>query len=175
MTIFLLLAVVAVVAAWASTRFQRLEATAEAQERRIASLTDRIYELEGRLEGRAAPAAAPMAVAPPPVMMAPPLPIQAPPPMPTPPPFAPPRIEAAAGPANEPARDLEALIGGNWLSKLGVLMLLIGVALFLGFSLTEMGAMGRILTGAATSLALLGAGVAAERKDNYRALGSALR
>ncbi|MBL8237009.1 MAG: DUF2339 domain-containing protein [Bryobacterales bacterium] len=165
MTVFLLLAVVAVVAAWASSRFQRLEAQAEAQERRIASLTDRIYELEnGRRE-------TPVAVAPPPVHVpAPPPPVAA-----TPPPLqAPPAIAAAAGPYPEPARDLEALIGGNWLSKLGVLMLLIGVALFLGFSLTEMGAIGRVLTGAATSLALLGAGMAAERKDNYRVLGSAL-
>ncbi|MSV31555.1 MAG: DUF2339 domain-containing protein [Bryobacterales bacterium] len=32
-------------------------------------------------------------------------------------------------PPPKPARDLESIIGGNWLSKLGVLMLLIGITL----------------------------------------------
>jgi len=41
-------------------------------------------------------------------------------------------------PPSKPPRELEAVISANWLSKRGVLMLLIGIALFLGFSLTEM-------------------------------------
>ena len=61
-------------------------------------------------------------------------------------------VEYAAVRFGEAARKtIEALIGGNWLSKLGVLLLLIGVALFLGFSLTEMGPAGRIATGLATA------------------------
>ena len=70
--------------------------------------------------------------------------------------------------------DLESIIGSNWLSKLGVLILLIGLALFLGFSLTTLGPTGRIALGLATSIALLGAGIAAERKSDYRVLGAAL-
>ena len=62
-------------------------------------------------------------------------------------------------PPPKPPRDLEAVIGTNWLSKLGVLMLLIGTALFLGFSLTEMSHPRRIGTGVATVPALLAAGV----------------
>jgi uncharacterized membrane protein len=161
MELFLFLCVAAALLIWVRGRIAQLEERASAQERRIASLTERIFVLEGRAAAATAP---PVLVAPPPTPVAPPPVVhaQAVPPM------------EVAGPAPEPPRDLESTIGGNWLSKLGVLMLLIGVALFLGFSLTAMGPMGRILTGLATSLALLGAGIAAERKDNYRVLGSAL-
>jgi len=174
MTLFLCLSAIAALIVWFRSRVQELEARSAAQERRISSLTERIFALEAFRN--AAMPTAPAAPPPPPAMAAPP-PIAAPPPMtaagPPSGPVLPPRM-AAPLPAPEPPRDIEALIGGNWLSKLGVLLLLIGIALFVGFSLTEMGPMGRILTGLATSLALLGGGVAAERKESYRALGSAL-
>jgi hypothetical protein len=164
MVFFLCLCVAAALILWVRARMAQLEERAEAQDRRIAALTERIFVLEGRPAGTPAP---------PPLL---PLPSAPPVPLPLAEPATEPPIIAAqpAGPLPEPPRDLESTIGGNWLSKLGVLMLLIGVALFLGFSITEMGPMGRILTGLATSLALLGAGGAAERKDNYRILGSAL-
>ena len=155
MTLFLCLSLIAALVAWMSAKLRELERRNAEQDRRIAALIERIYAMESGV--KAAPA--------PPVFLSPP---PFPPPLPIPPP------PMASPPPPKPARDLESMIGGNWLSKLGVLMLLIGIALFLGFSLTEMGPLGRILTGAATSLALLGAGVAAERKENYRVLGSAL-
>ncbi len=176
MTIFLCLAIAALLLLWVRGRIQDLESRCAEQDRRIASLTARIFTLESQ--------SAPQQPQPPPQPQPqfqpqpqlPPRPLPQtplPPPPPQAPPLPPP-LEQTIGPAPEPPRDIEALIGGNWLSKLGVLMLLIGVALFLGFSLTEMGPLGRILTGAATSLALLGAGIAAERKPDYRVLGSAL-
>lgn len=161
MSFFLFLAVVAALLMWARSRFQELEARSAEQERRIAALTERVFTME--TGGRSQPA---------PAVTTQPIPPSVP--IPPPPIAPPPQVRPVMGPAPQPQRDLEAVIGGNWLSKLGVLMLLIGIALFLGFSLTEMGPMGRILTGAATSLALLGAGVVAERKDDYRVLGSAL-
>jgi uncharacterized membrane protein len=48
-------------------------------------------------------------------------------------------ITPSPNPPAAPARDLESVIGSNWLSKLGVSILLFGLALFLGFSLTAMG------------------------------------
>ena len=38
---------------------------------------------------------------------------------------------------------------GNWLSRLGALILVIGVALFLGYSLTQLGPMGKVAIGLA--------------------------
>ncbi|MFN0102354.1 MAG: DUF2339 domain-containing protein [Bryobacteraceae bacterium] len=168
MTLFLCLVAVAALLLWARSRFQKLEERSAEDSRRIAALTARIYSLEARAgNGAAVPAAVESAVAPPPPAYEPVPPRPPPPPIPS-------RVEQVFGPAVEPRRDLETVIGGNWLSRLGVLMLLIGIALFLGYSLTEMGPLGRILTGLATSLALLGAGVAAERKADYRTLGTAL-
>jgi hypothetical protein len=172
MTLFLGLIVAAALVVWVRGRLQEMES-------RLARLTARIYELESLLAGGggAPPPPPPVPAAsatPPPVPIAiqpgtPPAspPVYVPPPIPVPPPVAP---QPPAG----PGLDLESLIGGNWLSKLGVLLLLIGIALFLGFSLTEMGPVGRILTGATASLALLGGGMAAERKAAYRILGQAL-
>lgn len=154
MELFFFLAVTVAILLWAGRRTLKLESRSAEQERRIAALTARVFVLESH--GIPAPE-----------------PLPAPEPVPAPPPivFV---ATVPAPPATKPKRDLETLIGGNWLSKLGVLMLLIGIALFLGFSLTEMAPMGRILTGAATALGLLGAGVAAERRPDYRVLGSAL-
>ncbi len=39
--------------------------------------------------------------------------------------------------------DWEALVGGNWLNKAGVLVFVIGLSLFLGYSLTRFGPAGR--------------------------------
>jgi uncharacterized membrane protein len=62
----------------------------------------------------------------------------------------------------------EALIGGNILNKLGALILVIGIALFLSYSFAHMGPLGRSLTGAAIGAALLVGGIACERLERYR-------
>ena len=156
---------IAVVFLWAKTRIDTLEAANAERDRRIAQLTERLFTLEQRgVAPKPAPQPQPqqqqqIAPAPPP----PPIPMAtAPPPTPLMP------------PPPEPKRDMEALIGGNWLSKLGVLILLIGLALFVAFALAGFGPTGRIAIGAVTSLSLLGAGIAFERKPDYRTLGVAL-
>jgi hypothetical protein len=162
MDLFLSLCVIAAVIIWAKTRIDTLEEATAERDRRIAQLTERIFAIEQRgvaPKPQPQPAPAPVMHAAPPPQVAPPPPLPA---LPIPP--APP----------EPKRDMEALIGGNWLSKLGVLILLIGLALFVAFALAGFGPTGRIAIGALTSLSLLGAGIAFERKPDYRTLGVAL-
>jgi hypothetical protein len=65
-------------------------------------------------------------------------------------------------------QEWEAIVGGNWLNKLGVLVLVIGIALFLAYAFTRMGPGGRVATGAGVSLAMLLSGVFIERKPVYR-------
>ncbi len=90
---------------------------------------------------------------------------------PVPPPRPPSLVREAQAP--EPARpsrtsaEWEALVGGNLLNKLGILVLVIGIALFLGHSFTAMGPAGRSATGLAVSVALLAAGVLMERRAPY--------
>jgi hypothetical protein len=61
----------------------------------------------------------------------------------------------------------EAVVGGSWLNKIGVGVLVIGVALLLGYSFTKMGPAGRVSLGAAISLVMLLAGVRVERRERY--------
>lgn len=68
----------------------------------------------------------------------------------------------------------ETLLGGSWLNKAGVVLLVVGVALLLGYSLNHLGAAGRIALGAATGLAMLTGGAFAERLEKYRVFGHGL-
>jgi hypothetical protein len=68
----------------------------------------------------------------------------------------------------------EALVGGSLLNKLGALLLVIGIALFLGYSFTHMTPGGRALTSLGASVCLLGGGVFLERKQTYRILARGL-
>jgi hypothetical protein len=79
-----------------------------------------------------------------------------PPPLPIPPPPAP------------PATDWEAIIGGNWANKAGVLVLIIGLALFLQYSLTHLGPGGRVALGYLLSASMLMTGVLLEKHDQWR-------
>jgi hypothetical protein len=102
------------------------------------------------------------------------------------PPISPARIEAnesyrrPIAPLTEGARafarrvreqfageEWEAIVGGSWLNKLGVLVLVIGISLFLAHSLTHHGPLARIATGLAVSLAMLAGGVVLERRARY--------
>jgi len=62
----------------------------------------------------------------------------------------------------------EALVGGSLLNKIGALVLVIGIALFLGYSFTHMTAAGRAFTSLGVSLCLLIGGVFLERRQTYR-------
>ena len=77
---------------------------------------------------------------------------------------APPTVTA---PVRRTGDEWEAIVGGNWLNKAGVIVFVIGLSLFLGYSLTRFGPLGRVAIGWAVSIALLGAGVVLERKPQY--------
>lgn len=72
------------------------------------------------------------------------------------------------------ATDWEAVLGGNWLNKLGMLLLVIGMALALGYSFSYMGPAGRVATTLAASVALITAGVMLEARERYRTFGRGL-
>jgi uncharacterized membrane protein len=73
----------------------------------------------------------------------------------------------------ERAFSLEERLGKNWLNKLGVAILVIGLAFFLAYKLQTWGPAGKVLCGFAVSAALLGGGVWLERKETYRILARA--
>jgi hypothetical protein len=80
----------------------------------------------------------------------------------------------AASSVNEAAQvrarlfSLEETLGANWLNKIGIAILVIGVAFFLAYKLQTWGPGGKVLCGFAVSIALLGGGVWIERKPTYR-------
>lgn len=68
----------------------------------------------------------------------------------------------------ERAFNLEERLGTNWLNKLGVALLVLGVAFFLAWKLQTWGPAGKVLCGFAVSVTLLAGGVWLERKSMYR-------
>ena len=71
------------------------------------------------------------------------------------------------------ALNVEEALGTNWLNKLGVGLLVSGVAFFLAFQLKTLGPAGKVLVGYVTSVALLGAGIWFERNHRYQILARA--
>ena len=69
--------------------------------------------------------------------------------------------------------NLEETLGTNWLNKLGIIILVIGVALFLAYQLRELGPSGKVTVGYVVSGILLGAGVFFERRELWRVLARA--
>jgi hypothetical protein len=148
---------------------------------RMARMESSIAELTGRVDAQSqslaemyrksqAPAAppAPMPVAPvvEPPSGAGPRPARVPwtrPPEPPP--------EPAPTPAS---REWEAILGGNWLNKLGVFVLVIGLALLLRYSFTQFGPLGRVTICLTASLAMLAAGAILESKDRYQVFARGL-
>jgi hypothetical protein len=68
---------------------------------------------------------------------------------------------------------MEERLGANWLNKLGIVILVVGLAFFLAYKLETMGPAGKVLCGFAVSAALLGGGVWLERKATYRVFARA--
>jgi hypothetical protein len=117
---------------------------------------------------------------PPPVDVPPPLPWTPPAPVqPSAPVFVAPTAEESQ-PVSRPVREKpkpqewEAIVGGNWLLKVGVILTVIGIALFLAYSFAHMGPAGRVGVSLAVSLAMLIAGVIVERLEPYRLFGRGL-
>jgi uncharacterized membrane protein len=85
-------------------------------------------------------------------------------------------VEEPAAPAGA-ARDLgslEVAIGGSWLNRIGIAMLVIGIVFALGYSLTIMGPAGKAALATVTSLGLIAGGVILERHETYKFYGRGL-
>jgi len=86
------------------------------------------------------------------------------------------RLGAAAS-VTPPARaarmklpDIEEMLGTNWLSKLGISGLVLGVAFFLLYEMRTLGPAGKVMVGYLSGIALLAAGMYFERLERYRLL-----
>jgi len=153
-------------------RIARLEAD-------VALLAARVLALEPKQE--AAPQPEPVIATAPAVVVAP-EPIPQPEPaaaLPEELPAAPPIPPLTAEPrpswtsSIRSALDVEQMLGANWLSKIGVAILVLGIAFFLAWQLRELGPAGKITVGVIVSGALLGAGVWGERRERFRILARA--
>jgi hypothetical protein len=69
---------------------------------------------------------------------------------------------------------MEEILGTNWLNKLGIVLVVFGVALFGIYELGQLGPPGKVGLSYAVSFALLGVGVFLEKSDRYRIIGHTL-
>ena len=126
------------------TRLAELEQKLRQSQTQIGALTRRVFQLE---QGGAVPQEEmPPALDEQPAIESPP--------------------QAAIQTAMEP--DWESRLGTNWLNRAGVLLLVIGITLFLGFAMAAFGPAGKIAIGIATGSALLAAGYWYEHQGNFR-------
>lgn len=68
--------------------------------------------------------------------------------------------------------DLEEILGTNWLNKIGISILVLGIAFFLAYQIRTLGPAGKVLVGYLVATAMLGAGIF-ERHERYRVLARA--
>jgi len=79
-----------------------------------------------------------------------------------------PRTQPNLSPVHRTSEEWEAVIGGNWVNKIGVFIAVIGIALLLNYAYTQLGAAGRVALSLGASLAMLIGGVFTERLEKYR-------
>jgi uncharacterized membrane protein len=91
-----------------------------------------------------------------------------------PPPIHEQPVEVTVPPPAAPAKDWEATVGTNWLNRIGVILLVIGITLFLGYAMASMGPAGKIAVGASVAGLMLGAGYWYEHKGNFRPFSLAM-
>ena len=140
---------------------------------RFHEIEERIAELQRQIARPPVPWTQPI-VRPEPVV-APPPPVT-PPPSPRPEPVivhtAPPRVDLPplSAPIPRPAvpTDWESTLGGNWFNKVGVVVLVCGLAWLLQYSFAHIGPLGRVAISLAVSFAMLAAGVIFEPRERYR-------
>ena len=90
-----------------------------------------------------------------------------------------PQFEMSGAPkprAHEAAKrvlNMEEVLGTDWLNKLGMIILVIGVAFFLAYEMRELGPAGKVFVGFAVGGAFLGAGFFFERRERWRILARA--
>jgi uncharacterized membrane protein len=80
---------------------------------------------------------------------------------------------AVAGPKPK-SRDIEQALGANWLNKIGIAVLVIGIALFLAYKFPTLSNPEKVGLGYLVSFSILGLGVFLERQDLYRVFARAL-
>ncbi|MCX6612360.1 MAG: DUF2339 domain-containing protein [Acidobacteria bacterium] len=73
-----------------------------------------------------------------------------------------------------PAKDWEATVGTNWLNRIGVILLVIGITLFLGYAMASMGPAGKIAVGTSVAALMLATGYWYEYKGNFRPFSLAI-
>jgi hypothetical protein len=66
---------------------------------------------------------------------------------------------------------IEETLGTNWLNKLGIIILVVGVALFGIYELGTLGPLGKVGISYFASIFLLAGGIALEKREPYRLLG----
>ena len=86
---------------------------------------------------------------------------------------APPSFQQPAGFSLRNLLNLEETLGTNWLNKLGIIIFVIGVALFLAYEMRELGPPGKVAVGYAAGAVMLGAGAFFERRQQWRILARA--
>jgi uncharacterized membrane protein len=127
---------------------QELEQRLADYEARLAALTRRVYELE---QGGAA-----IAPQTPPLLNQQPLEVTPQPVEPTPV-DPPPRADS-----------WESSLGTNWLTRSGVVLIVIGIVLFLGYAMTDMGPASRVAVASTIAVTMLAAGYYFEQKGGWR-------
>ena len=147
---------------------EQLQAAIASLQAQVGHLTARVASLESEQSSRpvAVSGAAPRAAATtpqPPQSSSAAQAAAAPIPPPVSPPAAPPgggEVVAGAPSGGESSWSWEWLVGGNWLARIGILALIIGVGFFLklAFDNQWIGETGRVVLGLVTGLALLGGG-----------------
>jgi uncharacterized membrane protein len=132
-------------------------------EEQLARLTGRIYRVERLLDSQPLPEppSAPVAVTPLPSYRSPqPVSVSTPDAQSNPAPPPPPRfgnVIPESIESSEPAATLESVIGGQWLNRLGVVAVLVGLSYFLKLAIENgwIGPLARVLIGLAAGVGLL--------------------
>ncbi|HLX82447.1 MAG TPA: DUF2339 domain-containing protein [Terriglobales bacterium] len=92
-----------------------------------------------------------------------------------PPPRVQPPVFAKPHPEPPASRELglEEMLGTNWLNKIGVGILVLGLAFFLAYQLQNLGPAGKVLLGVALSSVMIAVGVRYDSSERYRILARA--
>ncbi len=71
-------------------------------------------------------------------------------------------------PVHRTTEEWEAMIGGNWVNKIGVFIAVVGIALLLNYAYTQLGPAGRVALSLIASFGMLAGGVVFERQEKWR-------
>ncbi|MGH9573591.1 MAG: DUF2339 domain-containing protein [Candidatus Acidiferrales bacterium] len=90
------------------------------------------------------------------------------------PPTRPVAARTAAPRPRREVHDIEQMLGTNWLNKIGIAVLVIGIALFLAYKFPTLTNVEKVGLGYVVSFGILALGAFLERKDVYRIFARAL-